>query len=680
MTLAEKVGQLVQVQARGGGLADLDARIRAGRVGSIFGTVDVAVIERYRRVARDETRLGIPLLVGNDVIHGYRTVFPIPLAEACTWDLGLIERTARVAAQEARANGTDWIFAPMVDICRDARWGRIAEGAGEDPHLGGAIAAARVRGFQSVDGIAACPKHYVAYGAAEAGRDYNSVEISERTLRDVYLPPFKAAFDAGALTVMSAFNDIAGVPATANTFTLTTILRDEWHWQGAVVSDYTAINELIQHGIAANLKESARLSILAGIDVDMMSDAYDQHLANLVETGEVPLAVVEDAVRRMLALKWRLGLFASSSLDVATAERALLTQDARALALQAAQESIVLLKNDGGLLPLDRAANVSVVGPLADSGKDMLGCWSHIGRSEDVETILEGLANTLDRRPRYVSDDPSAAVAVARDSDVTIAVLGETADLSGEAHSRAHLGLPGAQQSLVDAVAKTGTALVVVLVTGRPLAIPRVVEAARAMLVAWHPGIRAGQAIANILFGEASPSGRLVVSFPRAEGQLPVYYGHKNTGRPPEGEGALQFDVPFRSTYLDERNAPLFPFGFGLTYTEFTYTDLSIEQPVGDSAAASVTITNTGTRTGTEVVQLYVRDVVASVTRPVRELKAFQRVSLQPGEARRVYFNVSLHTLGFTGLDLRYRVESGEFKVWIGPDSSRGLEGVLRVE
>ncbi len=687
MTLAEKVGQLVQVQASR--VDALEERIRAGGIGSIFGVLDAAAIERYQRIARVETRLGIPLVVGNDVIHGFRTIFPIPLAEACSWDLALVEAAARAAAAEARANGTDWIFAPMVDVCREPRWGRIAEGAGEDPYLGSLIAAARVRGFQSIDHIAACPKHYVAYGAAEGGRDYNTVDISERTLRDVYLPPFKAAFDAGAHTVMSSFNEIAGVPVTANGFVLRSVLRDEWQWPGVVVSDYTAIAELMQHGIAADLKDAARLSILAGVDMDMMSDAYAQHLQALVNEGDVPLPMVDDAVMRVLTLKFKLGLFERKAIDPRLAEAALLREESRALALRMAHESMVLLKNDNGLLPLSRTARVVLVGELADAPKEMLGCWSLGGRAEDVETIRSGFSDELGNRLTCVPGDVSAApagtveatveaaVEAARAADVIVVVVGETAGLSGEGHSRAHLELPAAHQELVDALADLGKPLVAIVACGRPLVIPRLAERAGALLVAWHPGIRAGRAVADLVFGDVNPSGRLVASFPRAEGQIPVYYAHKNTGRPAAGEGTLQFEVPFKSTYLDEPTSPLFPFGYGLSYTRFEYSDLIVESPVDDRLVARCVVRNTGGRAGVEVAQLYVRDVVASVTRPVRELKAFERVALEPGESKMLRFEVPVKQLGFTGLDMRYRVEPGEFKVWVGPDASRGLEASL---
>ncbi|MGA7730945.1 MAG: glycoside hydrolase family 3 C-terminal domain-containing protein, partial [Chloroflexia bacterium] len=582
---------------------------------------------------------------------------------------------------------------------RDPRWGRIAEGAGEDTFLGNAMSAARVRGFQTGDlasgrRIVACPKHYAAYGAAEAGREYNTVDLSERTLREVYLPPFKAGFDAGAGTVMSAFNEISGIPATANTLTLRTILRDEWGWPGLVVSDYDAIHELVLHGVAADLKEAARMAILAGVDMDMMSNAYAAHLAALVEEGAVPQAVVDESVRRVLRIKVQLGLFERPFADEALAYGTILRDDFRALALQVAQESIVLLKNHDGLLPLlPGAGRIAVIGPLADARRELLGCWSIFGQPGDVETVLDGIGAYLDDSDIFThvpgcsvkEDGPAnipAAVAAARDADVVILVVGESDDMSGEAHSRAHLGLPGRQQELVDAVAGIGKPIVVVLMSGRPLVVPRLAEQSTSLLAAWHGGIRAGRAIADILFGAANPSGKLTASWPRAEGQIPVYYTQKNTGRPVTGVGTKQFDEPFKSAYIDIPNAPLFPFGFGLTYTSFGYSELVVETPIVDldgTLVVSTTVRNTGKRAGDEVVQLYVRDLVASVTRPVKELKGFQRVTLQPGEERRVRFEVPVRDLGFTGLDLSYVVEPGAFKLWIGPDSTEGLEGDFEV-
>ncbi len=723
MTLAEKIGQLVQTtpfvmpdpdemqrlieQAQQTGQPvqfmqrlrpGLEDRIRAGGIGSIFGINDGATINALQRLAVEESRLGIPLIVGNDVIHGFRTIFPIPLAESCTWNPALLERAARAAAEEASACGTDWIFAPMVDIARDGRWGRIAEGAGEDPFLGAAMARARVRGFQagglrSGRRVAACPKHYVGYGAAEAGRDYNTVDISERTLRDVYLPPFKAAFDAGAGSVMSAFNEIAGIPATINPLTLRTILRDEWSWPGMVVSDYEAVAELIQHGVAADLKEAGRLSILAGLDMEMVSTAFADHLAELVAEGAVPESRVEEAARRVLRLKVRLGLFERPYTDETLPAHLILCEEFRSLALEVARQSMVLLKNAGNLLPLAQGGRrLAVVGPLADARQDMLGTWAFFGRAEDAETVLDALRLRLPEDAIFhaagcpiVGDGPAdiaGAVAATQAADVIIAVVGESANMSGEARSRMHLGLPSRQQALMDALTATGKPLVVVLMSGRPLVIPRLAEQADALLVAWHAGIRAGSAVADLLFGAVSPSGKLTTSWPAAEGQIPVYYAHKNTGRPMTGAGALQFAEPFKSRYIDGPNEPLFPFGFGLSYTTFAYRDLRVETPIigpEDILVVSATIENTGLRPAEEVVQLYVRDLVGSVTRPVKELKGFRRMALQPGEAQVVRFEVPAHDLGFHGPDMKYVVEPGAFAVWIGPNSVEGLEGRFEV-
>lgn len=721
MTLPEKVGQLVQkspfgladwdavlkkaaqVEARGKAFSyhdavtpEFEALIREGRTGTVMCD-DPQLTNYLQRLARD-SRLHIPLLVAADVIHGYRTIFPIPLAQACTWNPDLVEKAERIAAEEASARGINWIFAPMVDIARDPRWGRIAEGSGEDPYLGRALAVARVRGFQSADletgrRVAACPKHYVAYGAAEGGRDYNTVDISERLLRDVYLPPFKAAFDAGAGSTMSAFNDIGGVPASANPFTLRTILRDEWGWPGVVVSDFNAIRELVNHGVAADLKDAARLAILAGVDIDMESGAYASHLAELVEEGAVPVEVVDEAVRRVLQLKFNLGLFDDPFIDETRAGQIIPRDDFRAHALEAARQSIVLLKNESDLLPLGREKiRLAVIGPLADNRGDLLGAWSSAGRAEDAETILQGIKIYLpESAVEFVqgcslygneSEDFSEAVAAARHADVIVLAVGEGADLSGEAHSRAHLGLPGRQQELADVLAATGKPIVAVLLTGRPLVVPRLVEQTEALLVAWHGGIRTGQAVADVLFGTCNPSGKLAVSWPRAEGQIPVYYAHKSTGRPAEGGGTVQFHEPFRSTYLDEPNTPAFQFGFGLSYTRFAYADLEVETPsvsMDGTLVVTAAVRNTGPRAGTEIVQLYVRDRVASVTRPVKELKGFRRVTLQPGETQRVRFEVPVRELGFVGPEMHCIVEPGSFTVWIGPDSESGLEGKFEV-
>ncbi len=714
MTLSEKIGQLNQISPMvfvppPPGVRDavpqfapqpgVEDAVASGAVGSIFNVNQPAVINAFQRKAVTGSRLGIPLIVGGDVIHGFRTIFPIPLALSCSWDADLVARTARAAAEEASAVGIDWIFAPMVDIARDPRWGRIAEGAGEDVHLGSVMAAAQVRGFQAANlasgrRVAACPKHFVAYGAAEAGRDYNTVDISEVTLREIYLPPFRAAFDAGAGSTMSAFNEIGGVPASGNPLTLTRILRDEWGWPGLVVSDYESVRELIPHGVAEDLKDAARVGFNAGVDMDMVSRAYVSHLEALIAEGQVSLAAIDEAVKRVLRLKFALGLFENPYVDEALESTLILTAASQDLALEAARASMVLLKNDGDLLPLKPGAQrLAVIGPLAESRFDHLGCWAIFGRAEDSRSVMDGLhAHLGEGTPDAVAGthlpdcadlDLDAAVAAAAAADVVVLVVGESLELTGEAHSRAFLGLPGRQQELVDAVAATGKPMVVVLMTGRPLAIPRLAEQADALLVAWHGGIRGGQAVADLLFGTVAPIGRLSATWPRAEGQIPLYYAQKNTGRPISGDGTTQFVEHFRSNYLDLPNTPQFPFGYGLTYTQFAYADLALARTrlkADDVLEACVTVTNTGARAGVEVVQLYVRDLVGSVTRPVRELKAFERVALAAGESRVVTFQLPVSQLAFVGADCTWRVEPGAFKLWVGPNAASGLSADFAVE
>jgi len=690
MTLDEKVGQMNQLDPRWN--HEIEQLVREGKVGSVLSVRRTAEINRLQRVAVEETRLGIPLLVGNDVIHGYRTIFPIPLAESCSWDLDLVERAARVAANEAAACGTDWIFAPMVDICRDLRWGRVAEGAGEDPFLGQAIARARVRGLQARDlaggrRVAACPKHYVAYGAAEGGKDYNTVDISERTLRDVFLPPFWAALDEGAGSVMSAFNEISGVPASANRFTLREVLRKEWGFEGVVLSDYNAVGELVPHGYVADLREAAHKSVVAGVDMDMMGHAFPTHLAELVREGTVPVRYVDEAVRRILCLKIALCLFEHPYTDEGLEAEYILREEYRQVALEVARRSMVLLKNEGAMLPL-RTDRIALIGPLANDAAAPLGCWHCEGQAEDVETVLGGIRAA---RPQcsveFVQgcsiadesvDELEDAVRVAQQAEAVVLVLGESERMSGEARSRAYVALPGRQQELLEAVVATGTPVVCVLMSGRPLTIPWAAEHVPAILQAWHGGIRAGRAVADILFGDVNPSAKLTASFPRTVGQVPVYYAHKNTGRPYLGEGTVQFDQAYRSNYFDESNQPLFPFGHGLSYTTFSYTSLEVETPVvgvEDTLVVSATVTNTGERSGEEIAQLYVQDLVGSVTRPVRELKGFQRISLGPGESVTVRFGVPVSSLGFHGDDLTYQVEPGAFRVWVGPDAEARLDG-----
>lgn len=722
MTLEEKVGQLVldspyaaldpKEIARQRKLAkqkgipflplpvlapEAEELIRKGKISSIISDVP-GFINRIQRIAVEESRLGIPILVGADIIHGYRTTFPIPLGESCTWNPDLLERASRAAAVEAAVAGIHMIYAPMVDIARDPRWGRIAEGGGEDPFLGRALSRARVRGFQwaGLPGgrrITACPKHYAAYGAAEGGRDYNTVDVSERTLRDLYLPPFKAGFDQGAGSTMSSFNEISGIPATCSHFLLRTVLRDEWGWHGVVVSDYNAIAELINHGVAADLREAARLAILAGVDIDMASKAYLLHLQSLVEDGSVPVEVLDGSVRRVLRLKYQLGLFDNPYVDESLYGQFVLADEHRRVALEVARQSMVLLKNEKNILPLNPGTQkIALIGPLADNRVDILGTWAAAGQPDDAISVLDAFRSVIpEDRLAYVEGCPvsgegelatQAVTAAVRAADVVILVVGESRELSGEAHSRVHLGLPGRQQELADLACGLGKPVVTVIMSGRPLVIPRLAGQSNALLAAWHAGICAGQAVADILFGKVNPSGRLTAAWPRHEGQIPVYYGQKATGRPAESAGTTQFFEPFRSTYMDEPNSPLFSFGMGMSYTKFQYSQLTVETPsvnAGETLKASVVVRNTGRRAGAEVVQLYIRDLVGSVTRPVKELKGFQRVELKAGEQQRVSFDVPAHELGFHDLTMRYVVEAGRFKLWIGPDSTTGLEGEFEV-
>jgi beta-glucosidase len=710
MTLAEKIGQLVQINASGGQVPDaLKERLRQGRLGSMLNEIVPAASQEIQRIAVEESRLGIPLLMGRDVIHGYRTIFPIPLAQAAAWNPQLVTDCAAVAAEEAAAAGFQWTFAPMMDIARDPRWGRIAEGFGEDTHLATVLAAAMVRGFQGDDygspnRIAACAKHYAGYGAAEGGRDYDTAWIPEGLLRDVYLPPFKAAVDAGAATVMTSFNEINGVPSSGSEFLLRQVLRDEWGFKGFVVSDWNSMSEMINHGYAKDLPDVAVKSIAAGVDMEMQSSAYADHLEALVKVGAVPQKLVDEAVRNVLRVKFKAGLFDTRRPFVAKVPG---PPSARALELAktAAVDSIVLLKNEGGALPLARSvASVAVIGPLADDPYEVLGTWNRDGQTADTVTPLAAIRSLLGAKGqvRYAAGLPhsrshetagfAAAVEAARQSDVALVFVGEEAILSGEAHSRAHLDLPGAQKELVDEVAAAGKPVVLVVLAGRPLTIPDVFAKAHTVLYAWHPGTMTGPALADLLFGVASPSAKLPVTFPKTEGQIPVYYAHKNTGRPPTGRKlTLIDDIPPRarqsslgdaSRYLDIGYEPLYPFGYGLSYTSFRYANLRLvsERVTRDGTLrVEVDLTNTGDREGIEIAQLYIRDLVASLTRPVKELKAFQRVKLAARETKTLAFDVPAASLGFHGRDNRYVVEPGAFRLWVGGDSASGLESGFEV-
>jgi beta-glucosidase len=687
MTIDEKVGQLVQYN---NGRIDRAQLIREGKVGSLLNVLGTTDTRKFQRIAVEETRLKIPLIFGFDVIHGYRTTFPIPLATACSWDPGLIEKAERVAATEATASGVHWTFAPMVDIARDPRWGRIAEGAGEDPYLGSMIAAARVRGFQGTDpasptSLLACVKHFAAYGGAEGGRDYNTVDISERTLREIYLPPFHSALQAGARTLMCSFNEIDGTPSSGNRKLLTDILRHEWGFDGFVVSDWGSIGEMIQHGVVADQKQAAILSIHAGIDMDMESSCYADYLAAAVKDGRVPETEVNEAVRRVLREKFRLGLFDNpyKNCDPEREKRDILTPANRQLARDVAERSIVLLKNENNLLPLNKKIkSLAVIGPLANNQRDPLGPWSGFGRSEDVVTVLDGIKTKLpsDTKILYaqgcsITEPATAAfreaLKTAGNADAIIAVVGESAAMSGEASSRSFIGLPGAQEELVRALQATGKPLVVVLMNGRPLAIPWIAEHVPAIVESWFLGVEAGNAIADVLFGDYNPSGKITATFPRATGQVPYYYNRKNTGRPADDT------VKWTSRFIDIPSIPLYPFGYGLSYTTFSYSELAVSSGKlhpNDSIVVTAVVKNTGNRVGEESAQLYIRDEVASVTRPVKELKGFEKVALASGESKTVRFVLTADQLKFYDLSMNWTVEPGKFRVFVGPNSAEGLE------
>ncbi|HEX7062192.1 MAG TPA: beta-glucosidase BglX, partial [Woeseiaceae bacterium] len=659
------------------------------RVGSVFNAITADFTRELQELAVEDTRLGIPLLFGYDVIHGHRTIFPIPLGEAASWDLAAIERSARIAATEAAAEGVNWTFAPMVDIARDPRWGRIAEGAGEDQYLGSLIAAARVHGFQgddlsAPDTILATAKHFAAYGAAQAGRDYHTTDVSERELRETYLPPFAAAVDAGVGSIMTAFNDLNGVPASGNSWLISDVLRGEWGFDGLVVSDYTSINELVPHGFARDDAQAAEIAVTAGVDMDLQGGLYLAHLPAALDHGRVTASAIDRAVRVILEAKYRLGLFedpyrySDPEREAAVIYRPEFLEAARDMA----RRSMVLLKNEGGLLPLsDDIRSIAVIGPLADSEADMLGSWSAAGEREDRPvTLLEGLEARLGSSVeiRYArgadytlgSTDESGfaeALAAARACDVIIAALGEAGDMTGEAASRTSLELPGRQQALLRALAGTGKPIVLVLMNGRPLAIDWADAHVPAILEAWFPGTMAGHAIADVLFGDYNPSGKLPVTFPRNVGQVPIYYDMKSTGRPYKpGE-------KYVSRYLATPNTPLYPFGYGLSYTQFEYSPIELDRNAirpGESLTAAVTVTNTGDYAGEEVVQLYVQDLVGSVTRPVKELKGFEKIRLAKGETRRVAFSLSDADLAFWRRDMTFGAEPGEFRLYIGTSSA----------
>jgi beta-glucosidase len=680
MTLMEKIGQMTQL----GTFDDTDKElIQEGKVGSILGVIGANYVNELQRIAVEDSRLGIPLLIANDVIHGYRTTFPIPLAEASSWNMDLIEETAAIASREASAEGIHWILAPMVDIARDPRWGRIAEGAGEDTYLASQIARARVTGIQRNDWndrphIVACPKHFAGYGLAEAGRDYNTVDVSEVRLREIYFPPFQAALEAGAGSIMASFNELNGVPCSGNKWLLKDVLQDEWGFPGIVVSDWESIDELVQHGYAETRKEAAKIALESGMHMDMQSLAYYEHLHDLVNQGTISEKLIDDAVRTILRVKFQLGLFEHPYTDNKLASTLLLHPDHVETAREMAQQSIVLLKNDGKLLPLtDSIRKLAVIGPLADNREANLGCWSGQGRNEDVVSILEGIrslkephtdilfAKGCDVTERTESE-LAEAINLAGQCEAVVMVLGETANMSGENNSRVSLELPKSQLELLEAVQETGVPIVLVLINGRPLSLEWADVHIPAIVEAWQLGIQAGNAVADILFGQYNPSGKLPVTFPRHVGQVPIYYNAKKTGR------------PHMKRYVDSAQTPLYPFGFGLSYTEFEYSNLSLSSRAvhaDECLTLSVLISNAGLQEGEEVVQLYICDEAASVTRPVKELKGFQKIRLKAGESRTITFELTEKQLGFVNRDCKFVVEPGTFKVWVGTNSSDGLEG-----
>ena len=715
MTLEEKIGQLVQYSAGqptgpGTGRSDYNEMIERGQIGALFNISTAKETNAYQRIAVEKSRLHIPIIFGLDVIHGFRTEFPIPLGLASTWDPQVVEKAARVAAREASATGIRWTFSPMIDIARDARWGRMAEGGGEDPFLGAQLAAAYVRGYQgsrldAPDSIAACAKHYVGYGAAEAGRDYNTTEISEHTLREIYLPPFHAAVNAGSATIMSAFNSINGVPASANPFTLTQVLRKEWGFRGIVDSDWTSVAEIMAHGIANDGATAARKAFMAGVDMDMASSLYHDHMLKLVQAGQVPQANIDEGVRRVLRVKFALGLFDHPYADESKESQAMLQPESIALARTAAERSFVLLKNAAAgaspLLPLsDKTRNIALIGPLADDSPNMLGSWAGLGRGEDVISFHAALAKHVGEEHLFhvkgsgITDgtdaDIAAAVAAAGKADLVVLALGENAgEMTGEAASRAHLKLPGRQQELLEKVVAAGKPVVLIIFSGRPLTLPWAFEHVPAVIAAWFPGIQAGPALVRTLYGESNPSGRLVVSWPRTVGQEPLYYNALSTGRP----AVAGSDPKYVSRYIDEESTPQFPFGFGLSYSTFQYGATEIDsktlkasqlrsalnKKVAPALTATAAVTNSGSVAGEEVVQLYVRLEGTSTAQPVRALKGFQRVSLAPGETKKVTFNLAPDAFALWSIDNQFTVEAAKATVWISPNSAAGTGSPLEI-
>ena len=698
MTLEEKIGQTVLYTSGydviTGPTVDPDYKeyLKKGMVGGIFNAVGADYTRSLQKIAVEETRLGIPLIFGYDVIHGQRTIFPIPLAESCSWDLEAMERSAKIAASEATAEGVNWIYAPMVDISRDPRWGRVAEGAGEDVYLGSLIAAARVKGFQGnslkdKNTVVACVKHYAAYGATMAGRDYNTVDMSLNELWNTYLPPFKAALDAGCGTIMTSFNDLNGIPATGNNYLLKEILRDRWNFNGFVVTDYTSINEMIPHGYAKDEKHSAEIAMNAGVNMDMQGGVYMNHLKTLVEEGKVSEKEITEAARAILRIKYKLGLFEDPYryCDTDREKTDILTVENKEVARDMARKSMVLLKNDNQTLPLKEDKRIALIGPLAKDQYEILGCWSAMGNRDTIPvSVYEGLVDAIgENRILYAkgcdiqSEDTKGfdeAVRMASAADVVVMVMGEYHNMSGENNSRTDLSLPGVQLDLLKAVKKTGKPIVLVLMNGRPLTINWEKENMDAILEAWFPGTMGGAAIADVLTGKYNPSGKLTMTFPQRVGQIPLFYNHKNTGRPFDPNDP-QF--AYGSKYWDVSNDPLYPFGHGLSYTTFSYSDLTLSSKEITSTnplEISIKLTNTGKYDGEEVVQLYTRDLVGSVTRPVKELKGFKKVFLKAGESQNIEFTLTVDDLRFYNANLKYDYEPGDFHLFVGGSSDTKIK------
>ena len=712
MTLEEKIGQMNLYngfwEITGPAPQEGDAKakydhFKQGLVGAVLNVKGVENVRELQKLVVEESRLGIPLLFGYDVIHGHKTLAPIPLAEAASWDMAAIEHSARIAAIEASALGINWTYAPMVDISRDARWGRVMEGAGEDPYLGSAVAAARVKGFQGDDlsahnTIAACAKHFAGYGFAEAGRDYNTVDVGTSTLHNMVLPPFKAAVDAGVSSVMNSFNILNGIPATGDRFLQRDILKDGWGFQGFIVSDWGSNGEMIAHGFARDMEHVAALSVNAGCDMDMESYAYVNHLKAQVESGAVDEALIDDAVRRILGIKFALGLFDDpyKYCDETREKELLYHEDHQQEVLDIAKKSIVLLKNEGNVLPLAKdQKSIALIGALGNDNNSPLGGWRLGSDDSTAVSVLAGLSEYSDNisyakgadvalgETTFINEvdinetDKSGfneAVALARNSEVVLMVLGEHGFQSGEGRSRAQIDLPGVQQELLEAVYEVNKNIILILMNGRPLALPWAQEHLPAILECWQLGTQTGNAVAQVVFGDYNPSGKLPMSFPRSVGQVPLYYNHYSTGRPDA------IDLVFWSHYIDESNDPLYPFGFGLSYTEFEYSDLKIEASGQSPVQVSVTVTNTGELTGEEVVQLYLQDPVASTVRPVKELKGFEKISLDAGESREVSFSLTDAELGFFDGQGNFKVEPGNFNVMVGTSSVEGLKGNFELQ